>query len=371
MNKTIRFLLYVSALIFFSYKANAFGFLNSCAARFEQKPSSRTVHALIEESGVSASDPDVCQKAYQILNEKTVYDLQNKSISSLLPLIDLKPSTLLLKGNQISNLWPISFNQNLMVLDASGNHIEDLTPLAFLKGLEFLNLDDNQIKYIMPLKEILNLKRISLENNPVYNDVDEEVAIGIKYKLESLMFFRSHFSNEDHEYQFANLDEATEQLNLCSERGDIYYFRMLKKHDPSWEIISSSQAISSELLEDHAKKMIFAVKNAENLAIFLIEALKMKIEDGKISEKKYREITSWFSMIIEHFIASSTLNEFNLAQLEDFTAFLFEKINTADSNKSIDIATPYIFRKLCYEWQENYILSFNIMSMPSLMRTGS
>ena len=64
---------------------------------------------------------------------------------------------LLLWGNQISDISPLSGLTNLRVLTVAGNQINDLTPLSGLTNLLDLGIASNPISDITPLRELTNL----------------------------------------------------------------------------------------------------------------------------------------------------------------------------------------------------------------------
>lgn len=74
---------------------------------------------------------------------------------------------LILPGNQIDDLGPLSGLDALRSLNASDNEIEDLTPLAGLTGLEHLSLYGNLIDDISPLSGLFRIQVLRLEQNKI------------------------------------------------------------------------------------------------------------------------------------------------------------------------------------------------------------
>ena len=75
--------------------------------------------------------------------------------------------TLVLIGNKIHDISPLSDLTGLVFIDLGENHISDLSPLAALTHLETLHIWRNQIEDISPLSELVNLKKLLLENNDI------------------------------------------------------------------------------------------------------------------------------------------------------------------------------------------------------------
>lgn len=71
------------------------------------------------------------------------------------------------RGNQISDLTPLSGLCNLVALDLQGNEVSDLNPLAGLTRLEHLGLHDNNITSISPLADLTNMRCLGLPDNQI------------------------------------------------------------------------------------------------------------------------------------------------------------------------------------------------------------
>jgi Leucine-rich repeat (LRR) protein len=98
--------------------------------------------------------------------------------------LDLKKlktiSTLVLPGNQISDITALSLVTNIQHLNLSGNYISDLAPLKDLKYLTHLELRDNQITDVTPLKDLTGLEFLDVSDNPV---IDFKPIEELKQKL--------------------------------------------------------------------------------------------------------------------------------------------------------------------------------------------
>ncbi len=74
---------------------------------------------------------------------------------------------LVLIGNKIHDISPLSGLTGLGFLDLGENQISDLRPLAALTRLETLHIWQNQIEDISPLVGLVNLKKLLIENNDI------------------------------------------------------------------------------------------------------------------------------------------------------------------------------------------------------------
>ena len=120
--------------------------------------------ALIETLGQDSSgNPD-----YTNVQNITYLDLSGKYIQSLDGIqrfTGLK--VLIVGGNELSDLRPLSGLQTLQYLDISGQNITDLTPVSGLTGLLALDASDNAISSVEPLSSLVNLERLDISNNPI------------------------------------------------------------------------------------------------------------------------------------------------------------------------------------------------------------
>jgi hypothetical protein len=99
-------------------------------------------------------------------------DLRGNQISDLTPLSRLiRLDTLFLFDDQISDLSPLANLTNLEWLRLEGNQISDLSPLASLTKLQNLALGNNQISDLTPLSTLTNLGldmgSLDLSNNQI------------------------------------------------------------------------------------------------------------------------------------------------------------------------------------------------------------
>jgi len=78
-------------------------------------------------------------------------------------------NTLILVGNQISNIEPLKGLTNLTRLDASDNIINNIEALKGLTNMTMLDLSNNQISNIEPLKGLTNLTGLMLSVNKITN----------------------------------------------------------------------------------------------------------------------------------------------------------------------------------------------------------
>ena len=102
------------------------------------------------------------------LQHLTGLDAREKGIVNLTGLehaTDLQ--ALVLIGNKIHDISPLSGCTELGFLDLGGNQISDLRPLAALTRLETLQIWGNQIEDILPLAGLVNLKKLLIENNDI------------------------------------------------------------------------------------------------------------------------------------------------------------------------------------------------------------
>ena len=74
---------------------------------------------------------------------------------------------LVLIGNKIHDIVPLSGLKGLAFLDLGENQISDLRPLAALTRLETLHIWKNRIQDISPLAGLVNLKKLLVENNDI------------------------------------------------------------------------------------------------------------------------------------------------------------------------------------------------------------
>ena len=74
---------------------------------------------------------------------------------------------LVLIGNKIHDISPLSGLMRLVFIDLGENQISNLRPLAALTRLETLHIWQNQIEDISPLASLVNLKKLLIENNDI------------------------------------------------------------------------------------------------------------------------------------------------------------------------------------------------------------
>ena len=102
------------------------------------------------------------------LQHLTTLDVRYKGIVDLIGLehaTDLQ--ALVLIGNKIHDISPLSSLTGLAFLDLGENQISDLRPLTALTRLETLHVWQNHIEDISPLAGLVNLKKLLVENNDI------------------------------------------------------------------------------------------------------------------------------------------------------------------------------------------------------------
>lgn len=342
--------------ISYSHAAFSYGFLDYCLEKQKYDESIKaTVDALLQSAGEDLSSEGNCQRANSFLSAKSVLNLSDLGVRSLLPLRDIHPDVLILKNNHIKNLWPLVNNKNLLMLYLDNNEIEDITPLGFMPQITHLSLDQNQIFYVMPLKDVFQLEKVSLEDNPVYNDQDYEIAENIKNKMESLIYFRHNFGNHMYEMNFKDFEDASEALNLRAERGDIQHFRFLLE-DPSSALIFSQATKTSTLLEPQTKKMLLAVEYGDQLSSSLIQYVG-DLLDHKISASFLSARQKELTKVFEYFIAEGQLPPYSDGDVAVFKKAIFEKafqLAQISETKLLGFLMPTAMRSESYQWAKRY-----------------
>ena len=128
-------------------------------------PDAALRQAVREKLAIPADIP--LTRAY-LQQHLTSLDVRYKGIVDLTGLehaTDLQ--ALVLIGNKIQNISPLSGLTGLAFLDLGENQISDLRPLAILTRLETLHIWKNQIEDISPLTGLVNLKKLLIENNDI------------------------------------------------------------------------------------------------------------------------------------------------------------------------------------------------------------
>ena len=128
-------------------------------------PDAALRQAVREKLAIPADIP--LTRAY-LQQHLTSLDVRYKGIADLTGLehaTDLQ--ALVLIGNKIQNISPLSGLTGLAFLDLGENQISDLRPLAALTRLETLHVWRNEIEDISPLAGLVNLKKLLVENNDI------------------------------------------------------------------------------------------------------------------------------------------------------------------------------------------------------------
>ena len=119
------------------------------------------------------------------LQHLTTLDVRYKGIVNLTGLehaADLQ--ALVLIGNKIHDISPLSGLTGLSFLDLGENQISNLHPLAALTRLETLHIWQNQIEDISPLAGLVNLKKLLIENNDIrdFSPIDGLTRLEVLHK---------------------------------------------------------------------------------------------------------------------------------------------------------------------------------------------
>jgi internalin A len=90
-------------------------------------------------------------------------------ISDISSLSGLNLRELIISGNTVSNLSPISGQANLSSLDVSNNAISDISTIATLERLRSFRAEGNQIQIVPDLRHLKELRFVNLSNNLIQN----------------------------------------------------------------------------------------------------------------------------------------------------------------------------------------------------------
>ncbi len=141
--------------------------------------------------GFGAQDTEPDSPIFQLIDsalqgrhpsELEVLDLMDHKLSDLDGIERLTGlRQLFLRGNQISDLYPLSGLTELRYLDLSDNEITDLSDLYGLHKLERLNLSYNNIENLSPLDRLTNLEVLLVNSNNITD-------IGILFYLSKLQY---------------------------------------------------------------------------------------------------------------------------------------------------------------------------------------
>ena len=124
----------------------------------------------IELSEMGITDRQLSQMVAnsEIPADVTHLILYGNQISDLTPLSGLANLTALwLYGNQINDLTPLRGLTNLICIYAGGNRINNLTPIIGLPNLTYLHMAWNEIDDLTPLSRMSNLIELELDGNPL------------------------------------------------------------------------------------------------------------------------------------------------------------------------------------------------------------
>ena len=145
-------------------------------------PDAALRQAVREKLGIPADVP--LTRAY-LQQHLTSLDVRYKEIVDLTGLehaTDLQ--ALVLIGNKIHDISPLSGLMRLASLDLGENQISNLRPLSALTHLETLHIWQNQIEDISPLAGLVNLKKLLIENNDIrdFSSIDGLTHLEVLHK---------------------------------------------------------------------------------------------------------------------------------------------------------------------------------------------
>ncbi|MEL7313591.1 MAG: leucine-rich repeat domain-containing protein [Cyanobacteria bacterium J06559_3] len=122
------------------------------------------------EELLAVAETQECNRAEEILTNRTNLDLDLRRIVDVAPLANLTNLTgLSLNGNDIVDINPLASLTNLTKLYLNGNNIMDINPLASLTNLTLLGLSLNQIADVTPIASLTNLTLLGLSANQIAN----------------------------------------------------------------------------------------------------------------------------------------------------------------------------------------------------------
>ena len=133
------------------------------------------LRAVIADSLGKASDETITATematltGFEALN-KDIRDLTGLEFATNLTWLDLGHETvnsMIVGGNSISDISPLSNLTNLRWLNLSSNSISDISPLSNLTNLTELYLSSNPISDISPLSNLTNLHTLFLQGNSI------------------------------------------------------------------------------------------------------------------------------------------------------------------------------------------------------------
>lgn len=132
-------------------------------------------------------------------------------------LVDL--TSLLISGNSVADLSPISASEKLEYLLARGNGIESLEPLSSLNNLKCLDVDDNALTSLAGLENKEQLLTLQAGNNQITDISALESSADLLY-----LDLRS---NQLTDISVLNWLNRTDGLYLCLEHNQIQDFSPL------------------------------------------------------------------------------------------------------------------------------------------------
>ncbi|GAB2545684.1 DUF2252 family protein [Gracilibacillus alcaliphilus] len=104
----------------------------------------------------------------ELLKELKELELRGNNITDLTPLSELDKLEILdLRNNAITSIEGIETLINLKELDIRGNHVISLTPVKNLTALEALDFRDNSVSDISAVENLVNLIALNARNNAV------------------------------------------------------------------------------------------------------------------------------------------------------------------------------------------------------------
>lgn len=212
----------------------------------------------------------LCEALYDKLKAVHSLDLSDENLVDLRPLSGLDNlEMLILSNNKITNLWHLFNLPTLRILILNNNMIKDIGALSFFDELTVLNLDNNNVTNILPIKDCLKLEQVSIEGNPVLTEVSYEQASETLDLIDSIIWFRHSYTINDYApLNLGDIEETALLLNNRANRGDLIYFRALRKDRHKENLFENTDLWA--FLDIKTKKIMTAVYISEDLTDFFV-----------------------------------------------------------------------------------------------------
>ena len=269
---------------------------------------------------------ELCQRAEDALNSKSILDLSGKELTDLKALAGLRINVLNVSHNNLVDLWGVELLSELMVLVAHHNELRNISALAPLQNLIKVDLNYNQLHYASALKEKIGLT-LEIQENPLSKKTyPEEDKPEFDY-LDAMLFIRS-CTGGGNTYDFRPdmpVEELRDIILRAAERGDTAFFRTLFTHEVIRDRLKEAAFLKVEASQK-ARKMVLALSESENLADFLIFTYKKTPEilfkasrsNRDFLDRKRKQLITFF----EHFLMEGTGYPHRPEDLESLGNFL-------------------------------------------------